>query len=184
MQGIVRFAAAADMPEICTIVNHYIETGTANFRTALQTSEEWIYDWRQYHEHYPWLVAQIGTKIAGVTYAGPWNKRDAYAWCAETTIYVSRHHLGRGLGVALYKQLLKILEKQGFRTALAVISLPNPASVRLHESMGYTHTGTIERAGFKLGGWHDVGFWQRHFHLGAESPNPTAPVPDMETEAS
>jgi phosphinothricin acetyltransferase len=103
--------------------------------------------------------------VAGIAYAAPWKTRPAYAWCAESTVYVSGRHRGLGLGTALYARLLESLASQGFRSVVAGIALPNEASVRLHESQGYVHAGTIRRAGYKHGRWHDVGYAQRRIGL-------------------
>ncbi len=173
----VRFATEDDMAAVCRIVNHYIETTSINFRTAPQSPREWREDLLRHRERYPWLVAELDGEVAGLAYAGPWKERAAYAWCAETTVYVSHLHRGHSLGTALYERLLKLLEAQGFRSALAVIALPNPASVGLHEAFGFVPSGTLRAAGHKRGAWHDVGFWQREFAFPAddEAPPPNAP---------
>ncbi|HEV2372276.1 MAG TPA: GNAT family N-acetyltransferase [Streptosporangiaceae bacterium] len=180
--GAVRAATPADMAAVCDIVNFYIETTTVNFRMEPQTAQEWEADLRSCRDKYPWLVADVDGSVAGVAYSSPWKSRNAYDWCAESTVYVSPHHRGMGLGSALYSSLLASLESQGFRSVVAVIGLPNEASVRLHESLGYVHAGTIRKAGYKLGGWHDVGFWQREFATGDEPPTPTRPFRDLRVE--
>ena len=68
---------------------------------------------------------------------------------------------GRGIGSLLYRPLLAILEAQGFAQAFGAIRLPNPASVALHERLGFVRAGTYGKVGFKQGGWWDVGLWQR-----------------------
>lgn len=92
---------------------------------------------------------------------------------------MSDRHRGQGLGAALYAALLKTLEAQGYRSAMAVIALPNDASVALHESLGYEQVGQTHAAGHKLGGWHDVGFWQRRFMLSDEPPAAIVPLADL-----
>jgi phosphinothricin acetyltransferase len=178
----VRLADTADMVMICSIVNHYIETTSVNFRTEPQTAQDWERDWRQQQDRYPWLVAVAGGEVAGIAYAGPWKPRAAYDWCTETTVYVSHQHLGEGIGTALYSPLLKVLEAQGYRSAVGVIALPNPASVSLHESFGYEHAGTIKGAGYKLGRWHDVGFWQRQIAPVDQPPRAIRPVAEVQGE--
>jgi phosphinothricin acetyltransferase len=177
--GVVRLAQVADMVTVCDIVNYYIETSMVNFRTEPQTPQEWEDDWRRLRDRYPWLVVEVDGAVVGIAYAGPWKARKAYCWCTETTVYVSKDYRDKGLGATLYTHLLKALEAQGYRSAIGVIALPNPASVRLHEVFGYKHAGTIRAAGHKLGNWHDIGFWQVEFALGQESPQPIKPVADV-----
>lgn len=85
----IRPATVADMPAVCDIVNHYIETSTVNFRTEPQTPQEWTQDLLHLQERYPWLVAEVDGEIAGIAYAGPWKARNAYDWTAESTVYIS-----------------------------------------------------------------------------------------------
>jgi len=110
----------------------------------------------------PWLVA-VGDDgaIAGYTYASRFRQRPAYRWTVEVTIFVAERARGQGVGRLLYGRLLGALELQGFRTAVAVIALPNPASVALHERLGFAPAGVLRAVGYKLGRWHDVGLWQR-----------------------
>jgi len=85
----------------------------------------------------------------------------AYQWTCETTIYMAEAARGQGLGRALYTALLAACKARGFRSAIGAITLPNPASVALHEALGFVAVGVVKDAGKKLDRWHDVGFWQR-----------------------
>jgi phosphinothricin acetyltransferase len=160
----VRPATVDDLPEVCKIVNHYIENSFVNFRTEPQTVDEWRNDWRRLHAQFPWLVA-AEDGVVGVAYAAPFHGRAAYQWTAEATVYVDPSSQRRGAGDALYTDLLARLRRQGFHSAVAVIALPNEPSVRLHERHGFIQVGRVIEAGYKLGAWHDVGFWQRTFNI-------------------
>lgn len=103
-----------------------------------------------------WLVHEAG----GYAYASRHRERAAYRLTAETSVYVAPSAQGRGVGRALYDALLAELAARGFHVALAGITLPNPASVALHEAVGYRPVGVFEAVGFKFGRWHDVGWWQ------------------------
>lgn len=155
----VRLATEDDLPEVCEIVNHFIENSFVNFRTEPQDADEWRNNWKRGHQRFPWLVA-TDDRVVGVAYAAPWNHRAAYQWTVEATVYVDPSRLRRGVGDALYTELLDRLRRQGFHSAVAVIALPNDASVRLHERHGFIRVGRLVEAGYKLGAWHDVGFWQ------------------------
>ncbi|WP_335987348.1 GNAT family N-acetyltransferase [Glycomyces sp. MUSA5-2] len=171
----VRFAQAEDVPAICAIVNHYIAESSSNFRTEPYPVEEWAEQLAAGRERYPYLVAGAAGAVAGVAYASPWRPKQAYAWTAESTVYVSPAHQGLGIGSKLYTELLARLEKQGFRSVIAQITQPNPGSEALHRRFGFELLGTIRDAGFKHGDWHGVGIWQRDFGL-AGVPEPTRPV--------
>ena len=108
---------------------------------------------------YAWLVYDTGAGIDGYACAVRHRGRTAYQWSVEVSVFVAPRHHRRGIGRALYTRLLDDLRRRGFFNALAVIALPNPASVAFHESMGFEPVGTYPKAGFKLGRWHDVGWW-------------------------
>jgi|SoiMethySBSTD1v2_1073268.scaffolds.fasta_scaffold73284_2 phosphinothricin acetyltransferase len=178
----VRFTRAEDLSAVCRIVNHYIETTAINFRGAPQTPEEWLRDFRELRTRYPWLVAEAGGEVLGMAYAGPWKTRAAYDWCAEVTVYVAHETRGRGVGRALYRRLFELLDQQGYRTAVAIIALPNAASVALHEAFGFSHAGTLRGIGYKLGEWRDVGFWQRDSRPAGDAPQTIRAVPGLPPE--
>ena len=108
-----------------------------------------------------WLVAVDGGKVCGYVYASAHRERAAYRYSADTTVYIAPEAQRRGVGHALYAELLPQLKQRNMHMAFAGIALPNPASVALHESMGFTPVGIYREVGFKFGRWHDVGWWQR-----------------------
>ncbi|MDB5689613.1 MAG: acetyltransferase [Sphingomonas bacterium] len=123
---------------------------------------------------YPWIVAMSGGRVAGYAYGGLYRERAAYRWTVETTVYVDMACARQGIGRALYAALLEELARRGFVTALGVIALPNAPSVALHEALGFTHAGTQAGVGYKFGGWHDIGIWQRD--LAPRLPAPPEPA--------
>jgi len=108
----------------------------------------------------PWLACESGGRIFGYAYASRHRERAAYRWSVDVSVYVREAHRRTGVGRALYTSLFALLRLQGFCAAHAGITLPNPASVRLHESMGFRPAGVYPLVGFKQGAWRDVGFWQ------------------------
>jgi phosphinothricin acetyltransferase len=126
---------------------------------------------------HPWLVADRAGEILGYAYASRHRTRAAYQWCAETSIYVAPTAQRLGVGQRLYERLLHLLRQQGIYNAYAGITLPNAASVGLHEAMGFRPIGIYPRIGFKLGAWHDVGWWEMALrpHESAGEPEPAAP---------
>jgi phosphinothricin acetyltransferase len=127
---------------------------------------------------HPWLVAERDGGVAGFAYAGPHRTRRAYRWAADVSVYVDPAHHRRGLGRALYSALLDLLRRQRLHAACAGITLPNDASIRLHESLGFVPVGIYPQIGFKAGAWRDVGWWQLRLNdppLGAAPPEPLGP---------
>jgi phosphinothricin acetyltransferase len=168
----------ADLARACAIVNHYIANTTVIFHTESQTPEEWRNTWQPLRERYPWLTAVrdgAGAEVVGVAYATPWRTRNAYDWSVEVTVYVADEACGQGIGRALYRRLLDILDAQGYQT-MGSIALPNPASVALHESLGFEQVGILRSVGFKLGRWCDVGIWQRRNPAEKAVPGRILPV--------
>lgn len=121
-----------------------------------------------------WLVAEDEGTVVGYAYAGRFHPRSAYRWSAEVSIYLAPVARGRGLGRSLLRALLDELGAMGYVNAFAGITLPNPASVRLFESSGFTKIANWKDAGFKLGRWHDVGWWQLQLRA------PSVPPPQLD----
>jgi L-amino acid N-acyltransferase YncA len=175
----IRIAEAADIEQFAEIVNYYIENSTINFHDHVQSEEVWEETWEVLHEKYPFLVAEKDGVLGGIAYATPWKLRGAYKWTCEVTTYVRHGHERQGLGDALATRMLALLDAQGFQAIVAVIALPNDASVAFHEQLGFEHAGTLKRLGFKNGEWRDVSFWQRfNGQLGA-APDAVKPVSEV-----
>lgn len=124
---------------------------------------------------YPWLIAERDGAAVGYAYGARHHERPAYRWGADVGIYVAQDARGQGAGKALYRALIGLLNAQGFETLYGGITLPNPASVALHESFGFTQAGLYRRTGHKNGAWHDVGWWE--LMLGGAGDAPAEPVP-------
>jgi phosphinothricin acetyltransferase len=128
---------------------------------------------RRYQRTHPWLVAERGGEVVGYAYACELNPRPAYRWAASVSVYVAADGRGRGRGRALYEELFARLRRQGLRIACAGITLPNPASVTLHEHLNFEPVGVLREIGWKDGEWLDVGWWQLEL-----TPAPPGPPPE------
>ncbi|HWA54353.1 MAG TPA: arsinothricin resistance N-acetyltransferase ArsN1 family B [Solirubrobacterales bacterium] len=124
---------------------------------------------------HPWLVAEWDGGLAGYAYACGHRARPAYRWSTDVSVYVDERNRRQGVGRRLYEELLGRLRSQGFRVACGGITLPNEASVALHESLGFVAVGVYRNIGWKAGGWHDVGWWQ--LDLSPEMGEPAEPLP-------
>ncbi len=125
-------------------------------------------------ERYPWLVCKRQGRVLGYAYAGAHGSRAAYQWSVDVSVYVHGEAHRTGVGRALYTSLFAVLDLQGFYNAFAGATLPNPASVGLHEAMGFRPVGVYRGTGYKMGAWHDVGWW--HLALRERIPDPAPPA--------
>jgi phosphinothricin acetyltransferase len=126
----------------------------------------------------PWLIADIGGRVAGYAYAGRHREREAYSWTAESTVYVDEDFTGRGVGRALMSRLLAILRVQGFHLVVAGITLPNDASVGLHRALGFAPVGVYPAIGWKSGQWWSTGWFALELGPRAAAA-PIRPLPDL-----
>ena len=173
----VRSATETDCARIAEITNQAIISGVAHFATKPDDPAEVAANWRRDHPVYPWLVAEDPTNpaagVIGFTRAARWKSRDAYDWTCEAAVYVHESARGAGVGRALYEKLFEELQRRGFRCVLGGMTLPNPASERLHKHLGMTIAGTLPAVGFKHGAWRDVRYYVKV--LGKGSPPKTPP---------
>jgi len=167
----IRPATAADAAAIAAVYRPYVTDTVISFEADPPDAAEMS---RRMSEPplLPWLVAVRGGRVVGYAYASRHRGRAAYRWGADVSVYLDGDERGRGTGRALYGELLPILRDLGYVAAYAGIALPNPASVRLHESIGFALVGVYRRVGYKQGRWHDVGWWQ----LALVDPPPEAPA--------
>jgi phosphinothricin acetyltransferase len=122
---------------------------------------------------HPWLVAEIDGEVVGYAYGSRHNERAAYRWSAGVTVYISAAHHRRGIGRALYEKLFALLLRQGVYEVCAGVTLPNDASVGLHESLGFEPVGVYRDIAYKFGEWRSVGWWQMSL---AQRPDGEAPA--------
>ena len=151
--------------------------GVASFEEVAPDSREMSQRIARTSERYPWLIAEDGDDVLGYAYASEHRARSAYRWAADTAVYVSGRHHRRGVGRALYGALLPLLRRQGLYVAVAGITLPNAASVGLHEHMGFVLIGHYRDIGFKQGKWRTVGWWQAQLREPVPGEIPAEPGP-------
>ncbi len=173
---IVRLAEPeTDAAAVAEIYRPAVETSLASFEEHAPTSAEMAERMRATLERTPWLVADQDGTVVGYAYAGPHHQRPGYRWSVNISVYVAPEHAGRGVGRRLYEKLLALLRRQGFVNVYAGITLPNPASIALHEAIGLRRIAIYEGVGFKHGGWHDVAWY--HLRLAVPAGVPSEPIP-------
>jgi L-amino acid N-acyltransferase YncA len=171
----IRMAREADAAAIRAIYGPFCTATSVSFELEPPSEDEIASRVRAVTAGYPWLVLDDDGAVAGYAYAGRHSERAAYGWSVDATVYVAPSHLRRGVARALYTTLFELLRQQGFFKAHAVIALPNPGSIALHEAMGFASVGVYRGVGYKLGAWRDVAHYQ--LELQPERPEPEAPVP-------
>ena len=179
MNAAIRLASRADAGQIATIYAPIVRDTHISFEEAPPDASQIAQRIDACLRQYPWLVCEIDGRIAAYAYASAFRSRAAYQWTAETTVYVHKAHQRRGLARGSYRSLLALLREQGYRNAVGVIALPNAASVRAHESLGFRQVGVFHKAGFKAGAWRDTGWWQLELRSVSTTPTPPRPIHEL-----
>jgi L-amino acid N-acyltransferase YncA len=159
--------AQGDSKACAAIYAPYVEDGPISFEERAPEAVE-IAD--RMEGSLAWLVAEQGGEVVGFAYACPHRSRPAYRWSVEVSVYVAADRQGDGHGRRLYEALFADLRERGFRVACAGITLPNEASIALHEKLGFESVGVYRGIGWKAGAWRDVGWWQLALAPGAPDP--------------
>ena len=170
---------ARDAERVADIYRPYVEGSTISFEEVAPTAVEMAARMALVLELAPWLVAvDENRRVIGYAYASRHRERAGYRWSVDLTAYVDPEWRGRGVGKALYGDLVPTLRRQRFVNAYAGIGLPNPASVGLHESIGMSLVGVYEKVGWKLGQWVDVAWYGMRLAAQVDDGSPpTEPIP-------
>ncbi len=158
---VIREVRIEDAGDITRIYNPYILNTVITFE-EIPVSVETIAGRieAEISAGFPYLVLEVEQKVAGYAYAGIWRTRAAYQHTVESTVYLEQGLFSKGYGTLLYKVLIEELRQKEFHVVIGGITLPNPASVALHEKMGFKKVAHYTEVGYKFNRWLDVGFWQ------------------------
>jgi L-amino acid N-acyltransferase YncA len=157
---MIRLATADDAAAIAAIYNHYVTTTTITFEEQAVEAGAMARRIEEVGAWLPWYVFERDGMVVGYAYATPWRARSAYRFSVESTVYVAQGYARRGVGSRLYKALIDELRARGIQVVLGGIAQPNPASVSLHEGMGFEKVAHFKRVGRKFEQWIDVGYWE------------------------
>jgi L-amino acid N-acyltransferase YncA len=184
MAFAIRLASPQDAPLIAELYRPFVESTPISFETDPPSASEMGRRINETLRFYPWLVCEYEGRMIGYAYGGTHSARAAYRWSCDTSVYVDAAFHRRRVGLAAYTSLLRILTAQGHFSAYAGITLPNTASVALHESVGFRPLGIYRNVGYKLGAWHDVGWWQLELQAPRTSPPPPVGIDVLQQERS
>ena len=170
--GHIRAATPDDAPACAAIYAPYVTDTPISFETEAPTAAEMA---GRIERSIAWLVLEADDgQVVGYAYASPFHPRAAYRWACEVSVYLERGRRRTGAGRALYDVLLPHLTERGYRTAIAGMTLPNPASEGLHAALGFEPVGTYRDIGYKSGAWHDVAWTQKTLATGEGLPREPA----------
>lgn len=160
MTATIRPGQTEDAAAICAIYNHYVLHTPVTFEEVAVPVEAMAERLREITARFPWLVAEEHGVVVGYAYVGPWKSRCSYRYTVESTVYLDPAATRRGLGTQLYQTLLAQVSQLGLHSIIGGITLPNAASVALHERCGFRKIGHFEQVGWKFNRWLDVGYWE------------------------
>ncbi|BAS26865.1 arsinothricin resistance N-acetyltransferase ArsN1 family B [Limnochorda pilosa] len=180
----IRLATARDARAVADIYGPIVASTPISFEIEPPDEREMQRRIEQTLQVYPWIVCEHDGRIIGYAYATQHRARSAYQWSVDTSVYVHSDFHRCGVGRGLYTSLFQILIAQGYFNAYAGITLPNPGSVGLHESVGFRPVGVYRRVGYKLGAWHDVGWWHAALQPSDSSPRPPVVLSRVQDDPS
>jgi L-amino acid N-acyltransferase YncA len=172
---LLRVATTDDAEAIAPIYAPIVRDTIISFEVDPPTVDQMAERIGKTLKTHPWLVAEDGGDVLGYAYASEHRSRAAYRWACDVSVYMHESARRRGVGRRLYTRLFEILTTLGLHQAYAGITLPNAASVGLHESVGFEPIGVYSDVGYKNGAWQDVGWWGRRIQR--LSTTPSEPVP-------
>ena len=150
---MLQVAIEADVPAMLAIYAPYILTTTYSFEYTVPSKEDFLLRFRKITAQFPWIVWEENGEILGYAYGSPPFERAAYAWCAESSVYLREDARGRGIGKKLYAALEELLRLQGYQRLYALITGENRGSLRFHEKCGFSHLAEFPRCGYKFRRW-------------------------------
>lgn len=179
MTALIRLADGGDGPAVASIYRPAVVNSVISFELEPPDGAEMTRRIEATLARTPWLVGETDGAVTGYAYAGWHRERAAYRWSVDVSAYVRQDARRTGVARALYTSLFAVLALQGFRNAYAGITLPNVASVGFHMALGFTPVGIYRSVGFKLGAWHDTGWFERALAPHVVPPPEPIPLPRL-----
>ncbi|MCF7560290.1 N-acetyltransferase family protein [Sabulilitoribacter multivorans] len=157
---MIRDVTINDAQQIVNIYNYYVLNSIVTLDLvpfSIQDFEEKI---NAISSQFPFIVFEEKNQILGYAYANTFRTKPAYKNTVELTVYIDHENLGKQIGKKLYTELIMQLKKQKYHVLIGGLTLPNDASVKLHENFGFEKVAHFKEVGYKFNAWYDVGFWQ------------------------
>ncbi|GHT93277.1 N-acetyltransferase [Spirochaetia bacterium] len=157
---MLRPVKAADALAICGIYNYYIANTAVSFEERPVGTAEMETRIRNVTVKFPFFVWEDEGTVLGYTYVNTWKERISYRYSVENSLYVKNGMEGKGIGGKLFAHLLEAVKKTDIHAIVAGITLPNDASIAIHEKFGFKKIAQFNEIGFKMNKWLDVGYWE------------------------
>lgn len=162
-----------DVQDIVKIYAPFCTSSATTFENVPPTQYQMRERIQKLADALPFFVYEEDNQVIGYAYSSIHKDRAAYRWSVDVSIYLAESARWKGIGTKLYTRLFVELRELGFYNAYAGVTLPNRASVGLHEKLGFVRVGVYKNVGYKLGKWHDVAWY--HLVLKEHEHNPVEP---------
>ncbi len=156
---MIRPVQLSDAPQLAEMYNYYIRETTSTIELEEITIADFEARIKKITSKFPYIVWEEKGEILGYACANTFRERAGYRFTVETSVYLRKDQFGKQLGTALYTELMRLIKEQGFHRAIGGLTLPNPASERFHEKLGFKKVAHFDQVGRKFDQWYDVGFW-------------------------
>ncbi|MFH4964337.1 N-acetyltransferase family protein [Gaetbulibacter sp. M235] len=160
---MIRNVHINDAQKLLDIYNYYVVNTVVTFDLEALSLDAFKEKITTISANYPFIVYEENNEILGYAYGSKFRPKPAYNDTVESTIYLKHGEQGKQIGSKLYGELLSLLKLKHVHVVLGVLTLPNDASVKLHEKFGFKQVAHLKEVGLKFGNWQDVGFWQLTF---------------------
>lgn len=157
---MIRSVHIDDASALLDIYNYYVLNTTVNFDIDPLSLETFTDKINHIVSEYPYIVYEENNEILGFAYGSRFRPRPAYNYTAESTVYVKHSAHGKQIGSKLYAELIRLLKETDLHTVLGVLTVPNDASINLHEKFGFEQVAHLKEVGLKFGEWQNIGIWQ------------------------
>lgn len=158
---MIRKVELKDAKAIVDIYNYYILNTNITFEVETLKEEDMKERIQKIMKKYPYIVYEDEGQVLGYAYLSEFKSRAAYRFSVESSIYLDIKSKGKGIGKKLYEEILELAEGYDIHTIIAGITIPNEASIAIHEKLGFKKVAHFEEVGYKEGKWLDVGYWQK-----------------------
>ncbi|MBQ7933953.1 MAG: N-acetyltransferase [Lachnospiraceae bacterium] len=179
---LIREASLADAETILDIYKKYVEETSISFETQVPSVAEFRNRMNNIMNQFPYLVCEMDGKVVGYAYASKHRERAAYQWSADLSIYIEETYHRQHIATMLYDKLIDLLKIQGYYTAFAGVTSPNPNSEAFHEAYGFETVGVFHNVGYKLGQWRDVKWYSLQLTDYRELPTAPRSISDITDE--
>lgn len=157
---MIRNVTLEDTTAITEIYNYYIKNSVATLEEQTVSESYFKDEVVKVTQEFPWFVYEVEGNIIGFANASSWKTRSGYRKSAQLMVYLHPEKVSKGIGTLLYSAVIDVLKEKEIHTIMGGISLPNEASIKLHEKFGFVKVAHYKEIGFKFNKWVDVGYWQ------------------------